>query len=321
MTHSPSPWSPTEHGLSVSGLNLWLIDREAFRIQYLEGWEEASAWRKELAYGSLFGAGLEGFIKTKQLAGAHRFIQNEYKAQVDEHGYLDDILWWTKLANHQIEEFIKRYGKGKTLPLSACTDSERNIRVEINLPSGRPVLMNCYLDGEGEDFILENKCRGKWDEVMLSENIKHDMQYNYYLLAYYSESGKLPTKVWYQNCRRPCSFGYRGPAKRKSENQDEFLERIKVHMTENPDYYFYRFIGKPTLLELQQFCHLTLYPIMEAFLDWYEYITTPANERTGNNVHWMTPYGLYNPFTEDVRENFRNYRLTGTTIGLRKRFR
>jgi hypothetical protein len=54
-------------------------------------------------------------------------------------------------------------------------------------------------------------------------------------------------------------------------------------------------------------------------MDWYEYMAAPDKDQRVNKFNWMQPYGLYDPFLQGTRERFREYRLTGTTLGLRKR--
>ncbi len=58
-------------------------------------------------------------------------------------------------------------------------------------------------------------------------------------------------------------------------------------------------------------------PMLEAFMDWYEYMITPNRSGVLNRVHWTTPYGLYNPFMEGTQERFRQYRIDGSLEGLR----
>jgi hypothetical protein len=319
MSHE-SLWSPYENGLSVSGLNLWLQDRFAFGVQYLEALDVVQTWRKETAYGTLFQAGLEGYIKTQQIKGLMRFIQNEYEKQVDKYGLDDQIEWWAKLAIHQTTLFVHNYSDDPELPLSLIHTSERNVKIPVELPSGRCILLNGYIDGEGDGLLFENKVRGKYDPCTLARCLPFDLQYNYYLMLLYQDTGSLPDKVWYQTNRRPGSWGYKGPKKKKAETQDEYRNRVEEHMTASPEYYFYRYIGRPTLLEFQKFCHATLYPMLEAFLDWYDFkLTQHLGIQEENHVDWMTPYGIYNPFTEDTEEKFREYRLTGSRHGLVKR--
>lgn len=305
-------WSPTDNGLSVSGLNLWLQDRFAFNVYYLEGLEAVQTWRKEMAYGSLVQAGIEGWIKTQQTKGMLRFIQQEFDRQVEEYGLSEEIEWWAKLACHQCSIFVDLYAHD----LPQLTTSERHAEALITLPSGREIKLHGYLDGEGPAILFENKVRGKWDVDVLTDNLPMDLQYNYYLLLLQSE-GTLPDLVWYQHCRRPGSWGFKGPRRKKSESKDEHRLRTEQHMTDNKDYYFYRYFGKPTLQDLEKFCYACMYPMLEAFLDWYEF--KMSSDSPPNRFDWMTPYGLYNPFTEGTPEKFREYRLTGSSAGLRRR--
>ena len=312
-------WHPMDDGLSVSGLNLWLQDRFAFKARYLEGYEEVLKFTPALAYGNLMQCGIEGYIKGgRQKVSLIKYIKNEYDRLVEEHGAMEDIDFWANLAIHEADLFTQVYDNDPVLPLSEVTDSERNVRVECPLPSGRSITLNCYLDGEGDGLIMENKVRGNWWEEGITHNIYLDLQVNYYLLAVTMETGETPKRVWYQHSLRPGSR--RGPRKTKAETQTEYLERCKTWMSEHVDETFFRYVFQPTPTDLQRFCHASLYPMLEAFLDWYEY---HEEVRLGGNpvnkFDWMSPYGQYNPFVEGTAERFREYRLTGQPIGLRKR--
>jgi len=269
-------------------------------------------------YGSYFQACFEGFIKTgNQYRGAHAWLDQVVRKDKRLFGpsRYQDIKWWSSLALEHFYLFVKKYEEDPDLPLSAVDDSERNIRVEITLPSERKLTLNTYLDGEGGDALMyEGKCRAKIDREGVAKEIRWDLQYNVYLLAKYTSSGILPEQVWYQTNLRPCGFGYRGPAKRKSESMEEFQQRILSDMAEDPDKYLYRFIGRPLMSELERFCHGCLYPMLEAFLDWYDYVVDPAGKV--NKYDWVTPYGLFNPLLQDMQEDYRNYRLTGLPVGL-----
>lgn len=324
MSHSPDTdkpvdlYCPLKHGVSVSCINLWLVDRSACGIRYIENWQESESWRYETAFGKLVQAGIEGFIKSGSHSGMKRFIQTEYMKQVSEFGSSSDMVWWAQLALFLTERFILHYKDDPVLALTELTDSERNIFQRIPLPSGREITLNCYLDGEFPNGMFENKVRGRFDREKISANIKHDLQYNWYLFAMLQETGVLPERVWYQHILRPGSFGYRGPKQKKSESRKEYLERIKEHIKEYPEIYFYRYLGFPTIKEINRWAHATFYPLMEAFLDWHEFMTNPPLGGV-NKYNWVAPYGTYNPFEFDSQEAYRNFRLTGSTAGLRKR--
>lgn len=314
-------WSPIDDGLSVSGLQLWLQDRFAFKVRYIEGYEEVQPFSAPLAYGNLIQSGIEGWVETGgQKAGMLKFIKNEYDRLVDRNGTMEEIDWWTHLAMHQADLFLQHYADDPHITTSEITKSERNVRVECPLPSGRAITLNCYLDGEGDNLLFENKVRGRWSAEKISANISMDLQLNYYLLALWCESGEIPQNVWYQHQLRVGGWGSKGPRKTKKETDLEHLERVKTWMSANPDEVFFRYVVRPTPLDVQRFAHACLYPMLEAFLDWYEYVEkVRLGEPCVNRWDWMSPYGLYNPFVEGTDEKFRHYRLTGTPNGLRKR--
>jgi len=321
---STSIWNPVADGLSVSGLNLWLIDKVAYDLQYLQGFEVVELWDKKRNYGNLVQAGIEGWIKTREQRGISKFIEAEYVKQVQQYAEHDQITWWTRLAEHQVNIWRDLYDKD--IDRYSITSSEEKYVQTILLPSGRVITLKGYMDGSGDKAIMENKCRGAYSPEAIAGEIKWDLQYNYYLMLYYSYHGRLPEVVWYQHIKRPGGFGYRGPRQKKAEDSHTYLERLKTHITDNKEDHYYQFIGRPTMPEFRQFCYACLYPMLEAFIDWYTgrlavmmYKANPQGDPPVNKTHWITPYGLYNPFTEGVQEKFREYRLTGSTIGLRRK--
>ena len=111
MVESKSVWSPHKNGLSVSGLNLWLVDRTAFELQYLRRLEVVEPWNKNLGYGLLMQAGIEGFIKTGTVAGAYQLQNREFEKQIVQYSEIDEIAYWTRIAGHQLTTFIDYYSE------------------------------------------------------------------------------------------------------------------------------------------------------------------------------------------------------------------
>lgn len=318
-------WNPALKGLSVSALNLFWINPVAFELKYFQGLEPVESWNKNTGYGSLIGAGIEGWIKTRDLAAISTYIDRVYAREIQRFNEYEEIAWWSELAAAQARVFIARYCRD--FDKHSITRAETKRKETITLPSGREVVLNGYLDGEGKEIIFEHKCRGDWNTERIANEIDMDLQYNFYLLLYYTREGKLPDHVWYQHSRRPSGFGYRGPKKKDSETKAAYLKRLITYIEENADDHFYQFMGKPNIDRFQRFLHISLYPKLEQFLDWYNYMTDKPqfiysrskHNLSVNSLHTMTPYGLYNPYLEGTDENFRHYALTGSTLGLRKR--
>lgn len=158
-------WSPVANGLSLSALEMWLVDRVAFEVSYLRDLEAVESWNKNMMYGSLIQAGIEGYIKTRQPRGAAKFIQTEYEKQVAKYDDIDEISWWATLAQHQVTTFTDLYAAD--LDLFHVDKSECQHKIELILPSGRPIVLNGFIDGEGDGVIMENKCRGNGMKMTL----------------------------------------------------------------------------------------------------------------------------------------------------------
>ena len=138
-------WSPTAHGLSVSGLELWLVDRTGFELSYLRNLEAVEPWNKNIHYGSLVQAGIEGYIKTRNLAGVKKFIETETKKQLKAYPDWDDILWWAEMARQTVYQYVEVYGRD--LDKYQVRASERHHQIELKLPSGRMIKLHGYIDG------------------------------------------------------------------------------------------------------------------------------------------------------------------------------
>ncbi len=298
---------------------MWLVDRTAFEVSYLRDLEAVEPWNKNTNYGSLVQAGIEGFIKTRQHRGAARFIETEFEKQVKQYEEYDDIAWWAGVAQTTVSTWIDLYAKD--LDKYRIDKSEVHHKMTLTLPSGREIVLHGYVDGEGDNVLMENKTRGDWDDDKLAKEIDLNLQVNMYTLFFNAKHGRLPERIWYQHIRRPLGFGYRGPRSKASESSDDFRKRLGEAIDKDRQYHFFRYFIKPTKDRFERFMHLIMYPMLESFLDWYEYMSHPYREKELNKTHWVTPYGLYNPFMEGTLERFREYRLNGSTLGLRPKSR
>lgn len=322
-------WNPAEKGLSVSALSLFWINPVAFELKYFQGLEPVVPWNKDMGYGSLIGSGIEGWIKTRTDEGMADYIDRQYKKEIARHDEWDEIGWWTELAYAQTRLFIQQYKND--FDNYDITRAEERIKVTIELPSGREITLAGYLDGSGDDNIFEHKCRSDWNTEKIASEIDMDLQFNFYLLLFYMKFHRLPKILWYQHSRRPSGFAYRGPKKRETETKETFQKRLVKYMEDNVEDHFYQFIARPRMERFERFLNVCLYPKLEQFLDWYDYMTgkepfksllKPEDAQYGdvhyNNLHMMTPYGLFNPYLEGRDEAFRHYAMTGSTLGLRK---
>jgi hypothetical protein len=315
--HIELTYNPIKSGLSVSQLNMWLVDKAAYEMQYLRGWEAVEPWDPKLNFGKLFMAGIEGYVKSgHQLAGGFSYIDKETEAQIRQYATYDDIHFWSYLSREMLTVFVELHSDWL---LEYCEESETKHTIELETPNGKTFVLSGRVDGQSHDGsrLFENKCRASWNEEGLVQELKWELQVNYYYHLMYTTYGKLPKSVWYMNVRRPWGFASRSPKRRKGETDSSLMERLVKHIRDNPSYYFVPLRLTPSMDEFQRFCHKCLYPILQAFDEWWTQKTNP--DEYWNTTDWITPYGLFNPFTEGIPERFRHYRLYGSTRGLRPR--
>jgi len=311
-------WNPAIKGLSVSALNLFWTNPVAFELKYFQGLEPVEPWNKNMAYGSLIGAGIEGWIKHRTLEAVSTYVNNQYVKDITKYNEHDEITWWAELAVNQARLFVEVYEAD--FDKYGINSAETRNKVTIELPaSGRSITLSGYFDGQGTDTIFEHKCRGDWDTEKIANEIDLDLQFNFYVLLYYAKHLTLPKRVWYQHSRRPSGFAYRGPRQGKNESRGKFLERTIEYVRDHKEDHFYQFIARPSMDRFNRFLDSCLFPKLEQFLDWYQYMVSDDKDKV-NSLHVMTPYGMYNPYLEGTNETFRNYAMTGSTLGLRKKY-
>lgn len=305
-----------ERGLSTSAFNLWFVNPVAFELQYFHDLEPVEEWNKNTGYGSLVGNGIEGWLKTRTKESINEYITRYYMREFKKYSDYEEIVWWAKLAIFQTDIFIRKYYKD--FNRYEINEAELSIKAPITLPSGRIIVLSGRLDGNNKDgsVIFEHKAKKDWNTERIASEVDLDLQVNWYLTLCLCKFGSLPKVLWYQHSRRPGGYGYRGPKRKKGETSDEFLKRSCDYIADNVDDHFYQFIARPKMERYQRFMNLCMYPLLERFMDWWEYKT---GKITGvNKYHYLTPYGLYNPYLEGTDEKFRTFSLTGSTVGLRK---
>lgn len=305
-----------EKGLSVTAFNTWFVNPVACELKYFHNLEPVTSWNKNTGYGSLVGTGIEGYIRTRNLETVKEYINRLCLREFKKYSDYEEIVWWSELAIHQTQVMVNRYSKD--FDRYHIGVAEEKINAPIKLPSGRTIVLTGKLDGSSKDgsIIFEHKCKKDWNESSIVDEIDLDLQVNWYLTLCLAKYGSLPKTLWYQHSRRPGGFGYRGPKRKVKETEQEFLIRTCEYISDNEDDHFYQFIAKPKMDRYNRFLHCCMYPLLEKFLDWWEYMINRKGKI--NKYHYMTPYGIYNPYLEGTEETFRKFALTGSTIGLRK---
>jgi hypothetical protein len=142
--HIELTYNPIKSGLSVSQLNMWLVDKAAYEMQYLRGWEAVEPWDPKLNFGKLFMAGIEGYVKSgHQLAGGFSYIDKETEAQIRQYATYDDIHFWSYLSREMLTVFVELHSDWL---LEYCEESETKHTIELETPNGKT-------------FVLSRSCR------------------------------------------------------------------------------------------------------------------------------------------------------------------
>lgn len=147
------------------------------------------------------------------------------------------------------------------------------------------------------------------------------------------------SQVRYNAIRRPLSGGKgtivrHKPTKKNpaGESKEAFYKRLEEYIRSEPENYFMRWNVDITKSDIDDFRRKCLEPILEALCDWYTWVTTPSGNKdpfakgalyghlsygmAGGGIHWVHPFGVYNPLDEGGSSDLDNYLATGSTVGL-----
>lgn len=349
---------PVIDGVTQSLLGRYLVCRERFRVQTVEGLTAEEGFDHRLEYGNMWhiceeyhGAGKDWkkplLTYTKQLQAA--CVKSLRKK----------IHHWYMCCKTQFPAYIDAWKHHKTVKGRTSLYEELAFTVPYLLPSGRSVLLRGKFDGvdsidNKELWLQENKCRGDVRDQKVAKQLRFDLQTLLYPIALLSaiesdllllqknptarkwlKSGKWTfAGVRYNVIRRPFSGG-RGSIKQKEGQSDaEFYQRLAdEYFYADPDYWFIRWSNKIDKEDLDTFKLKCLNPVLENLLDDYEwwsfckdspnvsvysYMTRAKKFPHHQNRHYVFPYGVYNVLTEGGTTEFDEFVFDGSMVGLHK---
>lgn len=340
---------PIVDGITFSMLSKWLICRERFRINVIEGLRSVDDFNPRLEYGNCWhiceeslAAGLPWRDKLTQYC---QQLAAKYQTQAGQ------VNHWYEVCKVQFPLYVNYWRAHPDVKDRTPLLQEQVFDVPYTLPSGRIVRLRGKFDsvdiiGKGEQagiYIQENKSKGDIDPVQMRRQLVFDFQTLIYRVAFdiYRTGSNAPrvllrsnlaTKgVRYNVIRRPLSGG-KGSIKQKQgskniapETSEQFYERlggiIEVDCDEAVQQqidsnFFMRWKVDITPSDVENFQRTCLYPILEQLCDWYEWVTTGDPWRAGNRIHFRTPYGIYSPLLDGGATEVDNYLDTGSTLGL-----
>ena len=344
-----SAWKgPEVDGITQSLLSKFLVCRERFRIQVIEGLKPADRFNKGLEYGNMW------HICEEHFAAGNDWLQplTQYCARLCKKYPTDqqEIVKWYNVCQIQFPVYVDFWSKHADVQSRTPLLQEENFKVPYELPSGRVVLLRGKFDsvdliGKGKSagiYLQENKSKGDIDEEKMRRQLESgfDLQTMMYLIALEefhkrefvvgeTSYSSFPVKgVRYNVVRRPLSGG-KGSIRQKqgsknvpAETASEFYNRLKTDYIEaEPEYFFMRWKVEVSGQDIERFKQQCFNPILEQLCCWYDKLTSQPYDHPEdwkNLLHYRMPSGIYNPLTEGKETGYDNYLLTGNTVGLER---
>lgn len=339
-------------GITFSLLSRFIVCRERFRLQVVEGLKEQELrFPHALEYGSLWHEAEEAFAGGNDWKSA----VNNYANKLREEYPADDreIAKWVALCLHQFPEYINHYKSNSMERKREPILEEVAFKVPYALPSGRVVLLRGKWDcvfqyGKRSIYLQENKTKGNIDEEGITRTVDQNLQSMLYQIAlrkgYDANHGHIETGGEYVECgmglrikgtlynvvRRPLSDKH-APRQKKKETPAQFYKRAGSELVRaNPSYWFKRWRVEISGQAIERYRRITFDPLLEQLCDWWEWIQIdpfnpwrPRTEgggvwRTHNGIHWQSPWGVYNSLASGWRGDYFDLLTTGSRVGLNK---
>lgn len=338
---------PEVDGITQSLLSKFLVCRERFRIQVIEGWKPADRFNRGIEYGNMW------HICEEHFAANEDWLQplTQYAARLCRKYPTDqqEIDKWYNVCKIQFPVYVDFWSKHKDVRSRTPLLQEENFKVPYELPSGRIVLLRGKFDsvdliGKGRSagiYLQENKSKGDIDEEKMRRQLESgfDLQTMMYLIALdaadpellFGTNIKRPAikGVRYNVVRRPLSGG-KGSIRQKqgsknvpAETASEFYNRLKTDYIEaEPEHFFMRWKVEVSQQDIERFKRECFNPLLEQLCCWYETMVgtsiTIGDPTLKPLVHYRMPSGIYNPLTQGKETEYDEYLLTGSTVGLER---
>lgn len=335
-------------GITQTIINLFLSCRERFRLKVIEGLQPTQRFQPSLDFGNLWHVCEECHSANKDWTEPLKEKAKGYCIQYPLQQ--DEINKWYNVCKVLFPIYVNYWAKDKEQKTKTPLFQEYVFKVPYELPSSRVVYLRGKFDAvdliNKQIWLQENKTKSTIDEEEIRRTLKFDLQTMLYLIALHegqNSSENYETMTWpdsfaskeiagvrYNVIRRPLAGGKgsirpHAPTKANpnGESQAEFYERLKGVILEDVGTYFLRIKSEVFPSDIARFKKLCLNPLLEQICDWYDYVTKGKDafgvDRPGwNSLHYMSPFGLYNPLEQTGQTDMDNYLETGSEIGLHR---
>lgn len=308
-------WDLLKDGITQSALTLWMECREQFYLRYVEGWTSRAS-SLPLNFGIMFHALLaeiKGNVDTKKdrVKKASDKISKQRGLRLGlKQGFLNTLGMVDVVLDAYYKFWQKRDAKRK------WTFHEKRFRVPYaaHTPYADPIYFRGMWDSGYLSYrqpcLHEVKTKGRIDESGLQATLQFDFQSMFYACAFWKQEGRAPRRILYDVIRRPQL------RQGKSEEHEDYLQRIRVDIVDRPAWYFMRWETEVKLTSLAYWEKHVLRGLMESFLAWHYDVST-SQTRWDASTHFMNPNALFTKM--GGRSDFFDLITRDSTYNLYKR--
>jgi len=176
---------PQKDGITFSLLSKFLVCRERFRLQVIEGLQLDEGFRHQLEYGSLWHEAEEAFAGGNDWRKAVRKYRDRLRANYPAD--ITDINKWTSVCLTTFPLYIKHWERHPDVRKRKPLLEEYAFAVPYELPSGRTILLrgkwDCVFSQSRELFLQENKSKGRIDTEGIRGTVDQNLQTMLYQIA------------------------------------------------------------------------------------------------------------------------------------------
>lgn len=183
-------------GVTQSLISKFLVDRERFRVYYIEGIQPVGQWNHKTGYGDMWhfceealAAGHLGQVELLQ----HYEPLRQYVTELCRTWRMqqEEIYHWYQTLLRQFPEYVRFWRDHPDVTTRSPVLQEQVFGVPYRLPSSRVVYLRgkwdsvdvCEADGRRWIVLQENKTKGDIKEGLLLRQLKFDLQTMLYLVA------------------------------------------------------------------------------------------------------------------------------------------
>jgi hypothetical protein len=309
-------WSLYKDGLTRSLIARWMVCLERFRLYTVDGLVEDRGWDNSIGYGDMFHAACEANGKGLDWQKAIR--QEASKQVTDCPNERQAISLYADVCALQFAAYLRHWQKIDSKKVWIATEEEFVFLYE--LPDGRAIpirgkrdgIFTAKRNGKKATILQENKTRGKIDEQGTMTSLDLDLQTLIYLLGCEAEGTHID-EVLYNVIRRPMASGER---QKKGESDIEFRQRVAVYKGD-PEQTFYRWSYAVGTKDLEAFRQKVMTPLLTTIANWWDSIAADPFNPWGSPLHYIRPFGVYDPLANGLGGSYFFYVSTGSKAGLK----